>query len=65
MVVGLSWISGRALVALAAQARGVLVSTPSGCRPLFSPHNIQIHLCVYIVIFAPHWEGLGLGRFAV
>ena len=35
---------------LAAQARGVLGSTPSGCRPfslssiLMSPHNILIHL---------------------
>ena len=30
VVVGLSWLSGRAL---AAQARGVLGSTPGGCRP--------------------------------
>ena len=37
----LLWLSGRAL---AAQARGVLGSTPGDCRlfpfPLFSPHNI-------------------------
>ena len=41
VVVQLLWLSGRAL---AAQARGVLGSTPSDCRlfhfPLFSPHNI-------------------------
>ena len=42
MVVRLLWLSGRAL---AAQARGVLGSTPGDCRlfhfPLFSPHNIK------------------------
>ena len=41
MVVRLSWLSGRALVA---QARGVLGSTPSDCRPfhfpLFSPIGV-------------------------
>ena len=50
MVVQLLWLSGRAL---AAQARGVLGSTPGDCRlfhfPLFSPHFIYIvvRLCVY------------------
>ena len=43
MVVRLSWLSGRALVA---QVRGVLGSTTGGCQPfhfpLFSPHNMQI-----------------------
>ena len=41
VVVQLLWLSGRKL---AAQARGVLGLTPSGCRPfhfrLFLPHNI-------------------------
>ena len=41
VVVRLSWLSGRAM---AGQARGVLGSTPGGCRPfhfpLFLPHNI-------------------------
>ena len=41
VVTRLSWLSGKAL---AAQARGVLGSTPRGCRlfrfPLFLPHNI-------------------------
>ena len=41
VVVWLSWLSGRVLVA---QARGVLGSTPGDCRPfhfpLFSPHNV-------------------------
>ena len=47
MVVRLSWLSGRALVA---QARGLLGSTPGDCRPfhfpLFSPHNIFILPCL-------------------
>ena len=42
MRVRLLWLSGRAL---AAQARGVLGSTPSNCQlfhfPLFLPHHIQ------------------------
>ena len=46
VVVRLSWLSGRAL---AAQARGVLGSTPSDCRlfhfSLFSPHNIYYFQC--------------------
>ena len=45
VVVRLLWLSGRALVA---QAIGVLGSIPGDCRPfhfpLFSPHNIQVHL---------------------
>ena len=45
MVVRLSWLSGRAL---AAQARGVLGSTPGDFQlfhfPLFSPHNLYINL---------------------
>ena len=46
VVVRLSWLSGRALVA---QARGVLSLTPHDSRPsLFSPHNIQIHCFVSI-----------------
>ena len=37
VVVRLSWLSGRAL---AAQARGVLGSTPGGCRPFSLSSNI-------------------------
>ena len=56
MVVQLSWLSGRALVAL---ARGVLGSIPGDCRlfhfPLFSPHNsftVDLHIgLLYFVEF--------------
>ena len=51
VVVRLSWLSGRAL---AAQARGVLGSTPGDCRPfhfpLFSPHNNLNSFMAYSVL---------------
>ena len=52
VVFRLLWLSARAL---AAQARGVLGSTPSNCRlfhfPLFLPHNISIHLYILVGFF--------------
>ena len=63
MVVQLSWLSSRAL---AAQARGVLGSTPGGCQPLFhfplfAPHNIQIHCSLRQDALNNALLGVGLG----
>ena len=60
MVVQLSGPSGRPL---AAQARGVFGSTPSGCQPfhfpLFSPQNIyfqhEVRWSEQQVVFAIEW----------
>ena len=55
VVVQLSWLSARALVA---QARDVLGSTPGGCWPihfpLFAPHNISIILPIMDLVLRSH-----------